>query len=163
MNIKLYEAEDVISKKGGGKKHGARYAGYTKAIGPHLEWLLGQIDASKDGVIRIKLSDFAAACGMKMQKVVDGKVIEGSAGLHPTSAGWGFKYSLFHAGISYNMGKVDDGQPVMIMKRRTDDDVLPASLQEKKTGVDAEADAEADAETTETGPEETEETEETGV
>jgi hypothetical protein len=157
MNIKLYEAEDVISKKGGGKKHGARYAGYTKAITEHLPWLFEKIAEDKDGIIRVKLADFAAACHMKMQKVTDGKVVEGSAGLNPTSLGWGFKYALFHAGIAYNMGKVDDGQQVMIMKKRVEGDVLPASLQEKTAGAaTGAAGEETETETGEAGTEETE-------
>jgi hypothetical protein len=135
MNLQLYEAGEVISRKGGGKKHGARYANYSKAIGAHLDWLFEQIDASKDKTIRIKLADFAGATGFKMQKVTDGKVVEGTPGLNPTSLGWGFKYSLYHAGITYNMGKVEDGQPVMIMRRKVEGDMLPASLQEKKGAV----------------------------
>lgn len=135
MNLQLYDAEAVISRRHGGKKSGARYANYSKAIAPHLDWLNEQIDASKDGAIRIKLADFAAATGFKMQKVVDGKVVEGSPGLNPTSLGWGFKYALFHAGITYNMGKVEDGQPVMIMRKKVEGDVLPTSLQDKKAAV----------------------------
>jgi hypothetical protein len=156
MNLKLFEAEAVISRKHGGKKSGARYGNYTKAIGPHLEWLLSQIDDSKDSTIRIKLADFAVATGFKMQKVVDGKVVEGTPGLNPTSLGWGFKYSLFHSGIAYNMGKVEDGQPVMIMRRKTEGDVLPMSLREK-TGAVAGTGTE-ETETVETGTEGTEET-----
>jgi hypothetical protein len=138
MNLQLYEAEAVISRKGGkGKKSGARYGNYTKAVAQHLDWLFEQIDASKDGAIRIKLADFAAATGFKMQKVANGKVVEGTAGLNPTSLGWGFKYSLFHSGITFNLGKIEDGQPVMIMRRKLDGDVLPASLQDK-TAITAE-------------------------
>jgi hypothetical protein len=135
MELKLFEAEAVVSRKHGGKKSGARYGNYTKAIKPHLAWLNEQIDAAKDGTIRVKLADFAAATGFKMQKVVDGKVVENSGGLNPTSLGWGFKYSLFHSGITYNMGKVEDGQPVMIMRKKVDGDVLPASLQDKKAAA----------------------------
>lgn len=152
MNLQLYEADEIVSRKGGkGKKSGARYGNYSKAVKAHLDWLFEQIDNSKDGAIRIKLADFAAATGFKMQKVKEGKVVEGTPGLNPTSLGWGFKYSLFHLGITYNMGKVEDGQPVMIMRRKMDGDVLPASLQDKKAGaVEAEK-----AETEETGEEET--------
>ena len=40
MDIKIYESVDVLARKGrGGKKSGARYANYTKAIQKHLEWL----------------------------------------------------------------------------------------------------------------------------
>ena len=131
MEIPIYGAEAVISRKGGGKKHGARYANYTKAVEPHIEWIREQIEKSGDGAIRVKLSDFAAACGMKMKKVVDGKVVEGTPGLDPTSVGWGFKYALFHSGISYNMGKVEDGQPVMIMRNKVAGEELPKSLQDK--------------------------------
>ena len=153
MNLKLYESDDIVSRKHGGKKSGARYGNYAKAIKQHLDWLFGEIDKSKDVAIRIKLADFAAATGFKMQKVTEGKVVEGSSGLNPTSLGWGFKYVLYHAGIMYNAGKVEDGQPVMIMRRKVEGDVLPASLQDKKAG----------AETEETGAEtETEETEQAG-
>ena len=131
MDIRIIGAEEVISRKGGGKKSGARYGSYTKAVQPHIDWLKEQIEKSKDGAIRIKLSDFATACGMKMKKVVDGKVVEGTAGLDPTSVGWGFKYALFHSGVAYNMGKVEDGQPVMIMRLKTEGDELPKSLQDK--------------------------------
>ena len=153
MNLQLYEADEIISRKHGGKKSGARYGNYSKAVKAHLDWLFEQIDNSKDGAIRVKLADFAAATGFKMQKVVDGKVVDGTPGLNPTSLGWGFKYSLFHAGISYNMGKVEDGQPVMIMRRKMDGDILPASLQDK-TATTA-AVAETETEETETGEEET--------
>ena len=152
MNLQLYEADEIVSRKGGkGKKSGARYGNYSKAIKTHLDWLFEQIDNSKDGAIRVKLADFAGATGFKMQKVVEGKVVDGTPGLNPTSLGWGFKYSLFHAGISYNMGKVEDGQPVMIMRRKMDGDILPASLQDK-TATTA-AVAETETEETETGEE----------
>ena len=151
MNLKLIEAGEVISRRHGGKKSGARYASYSKAIGPHLNWLNEQIEAAKDGIIRIKLADFAAATGFKMQKVTEGKVVEGSNGLNPTSLGWGFKYALYHAGITYNMGKVEDGQPVMIMRKKVEGDVLPASLQDKKAAGAAAEETEAE----ETGDEKT--------
>lgn len=149
MDIKLYESGDVLARKGkGGKAKGARYGNYTKAIQKHIDWLREQIDNSDDGAIRVKLSDFARECGMPMKKVRDGKVVEGTPGLDPTSVGWGFKYSLFHAGIAFNLGKVEDGQPVMIMRLKTTDDVLPKSLQDPVAGsaeAKAEAEAEADA------------------
>ena len=154
MNLQLYEADEIVSRKHGGKKSGARYGNYAKAIKQHLDWLFGEIDKSKDGAIRIKLADFAAATGFKMQKVTEGKVVEGTGGLNPTSLGWGFKYALYHAGITYNMGKVEDGQPVMIMRRKVEGDVLPTSLQDKTVAGSA-----PEKETEETGPEETEETE----
>ena len=71
---------------------------------------------------------------MKMRKVVSGKVVDG-AGLDPVSVGWGFKYALYHAGIVFTTGKVEDGQPVLIMRMKTEGDELPKSLQDK-TGVD---------------------------
>lgn len=130
MDIKIYSAEDVVSKKGGGRKSGVRYANYTKAVGPHIEWLFEKIDASKDGAIRIKVADLAAATGFHMQKVVDGHAVSGP-GLNPTSVTWGFKYSLFHKGIVLTTGKVEDGQPVMIMRRKSEGDELPKSLRDK--------------------------------
>lgn len=148
MDIKLYGSGDVVARKGkGGKSHGARYGNYTKAIQKHLDWLKEQIaisEADSDGAIRVKLADFATECGMKMKKVKDGKVVDGTPGLDPTSLGWGFKYSLHHAGISFNLGKVEDGQPVMIMRLRGKDDVLPKSLQDPVPGS-AEENAEKEA------------------
>jgi len=79
-----------------------------------------------------------------MQKVVEGKAVDEPGKLNPTSLGWGFKYSLFHAGIMYNMGKVEDGQPVMIMRRKVDSDVLPVSLQDKKAAGAGEAGTEGE-------------------
>ena len=86
-------------------------------------------------------------------------IISSVQGLNPTSLGWGFKYGLFHLGITYNMGKVEDGQPVMIMRRKMDGDILPASLQDKKVAeVVAETEETVVAETEETVVAETEET-----
>lgn len=128
MDIKLYEANDVVGRKGG-KKSGVRYAKYAKPVGEHLDWLFEQIDASKDKTIRIKLSEFAKECGFDIQKLKDGKAVPGP-GLNPTSVAWGFKYVLFHAGIMTHAGKVGDGQPIMIMTRVVEGDALPASLQD---------------------------------
>ena len=150
MNLKLYEAGEIVSRKGHGKKNGARYAKYAVAIQEHLSWLFEQIDASKDGVIRVKLADFAAATGFKMQKVTEGNIVEGTPGLNPTSLGWGFKYSLFHSGIAFTLGKVEDGQPVMIMRKKVEGDVLPTSLQDKEDTT-VETDKTDETETTDAG------------
>ncbi len=132
MDVEIYSAEDVIARRGkGGKRAGAKYADYAAAIKPHLEWLREQIEGSEDGMIRVKLADFAKACGKTMKKVVGGKVVDGSAGLDPTSLGWGFKYVLFHAGYFFTLGKVGkvgDEQPVMIIRKKNEGDMLPRSL-----------------------------------
>ena len=134
MDIKIIDAGEIISRRGGGgRKSGARYGNYTKAIAPHLDWLKEQIAESDDGMIRIKLADFANECGMKMKKVVSGKAVDGT-GLDPVSVGWGFKYALYHAGIVFTTGKVDDGQPVLIMRMKIEGDELPKSLQDKTEG-----------------------------
>ncbi len=95
-----------------------------KAIIGHLGWLFHGTDHSIDGLVRIKLEDLAKICDMNMQKVVDGKVTEGSPGLHPIYVELVFNYILFHAGIVCDMGELADKQPVIIMRRRVDDDVL---------------------------------------
>lgn len=142
MDIKIIGADEVISRKGGGKRHGAKYADYAAALKPHVEWLDDQIENSEDGAIRVKLADFAKACGKVMKKVVNGEVVPNAPGLDPTSLGWGFKYVLFHAGFGLTMGKIDDGQPVMVIRKKVDGEMLPASLAkydaQNKIGVTAE-------------------------
>lgn len=129
MEIQVYDASEIIARRGkGGKKGGAKYADYAAAIKPHLTWLDEQIDGATDKTVRVKLADFAKACGKNMKKVTNGEVVPGAVGLDPTSLGWGFKYVLYHAGFAFNMGKVEDGQPVMIIRKKTEGDVLPASL-----------------------------------
>lgn len=128
MNIQMFQADEVVSRRGrGGKKGSAKYADYAQAVKPHLEWLEEQINESSDNMIRVKLEEFSKACGKVMKKIVNGEVV-GTQGLDPTSLTWAYRYVLFHFGYVFTMGNVDDGQPVMIIRRRQDGDVLPASL-----------------------------------
>lgn len=83
----------------------------------HIEWLSCRINASMDCLVRIKLVDL---------KVIDGKVVEGSEGLHPICVGLIFNYVLFNNGIYCGLGELKDKQPVLVMRQRVDDDVLPA-------------------------------------
>ncbi len=129
MEIEILGAEDIVSKRGrGGKKSTTKYADYAAAIKPHRQWLIEQIEGAEDGTIRVKLADFAKACGKVMKKVVDGKTVDGSPGLDPTSLGWGFKYVLYHAGFFFTMGTTEDRQPVLILRKKIESDVLPTSL-----------------------------------
>jgi hypothetical protein len=97
-----------------------------KAIITHLGWLFHGTDHSIDGLVRIKLEDLGTICGVKMQKVVDGKVVEGEPGYHPIYVKLVFTYVLFHAGIVCDMGELEDKQPVITLRRRVDGDVLPS-------------------------------------
>lgn len=144
MDIQMYESSDVTGKRSRGKSN--KYADYIAAVKPHIEWLTEQVEASKDGAIRVKLADFAKACGKVMKKVDNGKVVTTSPGMDPTSLGWGFKYTLFQYGFFLTTGKVENGQPVMIIRKKTEYDVLPKSLRpdvETDTSVDGDEVGEA--------------------
>jgi hypothetical protein len=138
MDIQVYEATDVVARRGkGGKKGGAKYADYAAAVKQHLPWLDEEIEKSVDKTIRVKLADFSKACGKIMKQIVNGEVKPGAQGLDPTSLVWAYKYVLYHAGFFFTTGKVEDGQPVMIIRKIREGDVLPASLAKYDAAVAA--------------------------
>ncbi len=143
MSIPIVSASDVLAKRGkGGKKGGPRYQKYTDALKPHLSFIEETIENDADGIARIRLEDLADACGMQMKTIKNGEVDQTSGGLDPTSLGWGLKYALFQAGYAFTQGTVGDNKdPVLLIRRKTEKDVLPKSLQAKTdagmTGVGA--------------------------
>ena len=48
---------------------------------------------------------------------------------HSTSLMWGLKFILFNEGIMVRSGKHNDGDDLLIMTRRTENDTLPPSLE----------------------------------
>lgn len=102
---------------------------YLDPVEPHINWLFEQIDKSKDGKIIVRLADFAEECGIKMQNVVDDKAIPDDSRQCPTLVYWGFKHALFYFDIVINCGKlVEDGQPVIIMRRKVKGNIRPKGL-----------------------------------
>lgn len=131
MDIKLFEPEDMKTGRGGGKKGtGERYSKYKNAIAPHVGFLRDGITGSKDGSIRVRVSDLSKAMGM--------------TGKHETSIYWGLKYTLFAEGIVVTTGQTKDNEPVLIMRERREGDVLPASLTKHLGGETGVGEAESD-------------------
>ena len=115
MDIKLFDASEMKTGRGGGKRGtGEKYAKYKTAIAPHVEFLKNAIEDSADGTIRVAVTDLAKSMGM--------------TGRHETSIYWGLKYVLFHEGIVVTTGQTKDGSPVLIMRNKVEGDVLPESL-----------------------------------
>lgn len=92
-----------------------KYGLYAMAIAPFIESLKADIANSTDGTIRMKTSDMAKKLGM------DGK--------HSKSVSTGVKYVLFHEGIVVTTG-TEDGNPILIMRKREEQDGLPPYLTE---------------------------------
>lgn len=117
MAIKIVPASEVRSGKGGGKR-GIRYAKYALALAPILDDLKEEIKKNK--TIRVMVADIAREMGKEY------------VGLNPTSLHWGIKYSLFEEGIVVETGTHKTGEKVLVMRARTEGDILPASLAKAK-------------------------------
>lgn len=130
MDIKLFEAEDMKTGRGGGKRGtGEKYAKYKSAVAPHVAFLKEGIAAAKDGSIRVRVTDLAKAMGM--------------TGKHETSIYWGLKYTLFAEGIVVTTGQTKDNEPVLVMREKQEGDVLPASLTKHLSGATGKVEQEA--------------------
>jgi hypothetical protein len=141
MAIKILDVSDVSvgRTKGKGKGKGARYTKYRTALQKVLPIFIDGIE--KKGTIAVKVSDLAEEMGNEYKK------------LHPTSIKWGVKHALFFEGIWSMTGKDKNGDPVILMRAKTDDDVLPDSLQDEPENAD---NGEDDSAETEHGPEDQE-------
>lgn len=141
MDIKLFDADEMKTGRGGGKRgSGEKYGKYKSAIAPHLEFLRSGIEDSKDGTIRVKVEDLAKAMGMP--------------GKHETSIYWGLKYVLFSEDIVVTTGKTKHDEPVLVMRTKVEGDKLPDSLRkefEKAETGSGKADETAEAGEAETG------------
>jgi len=115
MAIELVEATEVRSGRGG-KTKGEKYGKYAIAIQKHIPWIKEQIEANKDGIIRVKATD--------MGKEMGGEFIKKNA----TSIYWGLKYVLFQEGIVVDTGTHKTGDKLLIMRLGKEDDRLPPSL-----------------------------------
>ena len=122
ISIPLFEVEDMKTGRGGGKRGtGQKYAKYGAAIEPTIPFLEESIEASKDGTIRVRVTDIAKQMNM--------------AGKHETSIYWGLKFTLFQKGFVVNTGQTLKGDPVLVIRRKKDGDVLPQSLAKHLAGA----------------------------
>lgn len=123
IDIPLVEVEDVKTGRGGGRRGtGQKYAKYADALSPLIEFFDKAIAASKDGTIRMKNADLARQMGMSK---------------HETSIYWGVKFQLFQKGIFVTTGQTKVGEePILIMRKKKEGDVLPASLAKHLSGAE---------------------------
>ncbi len=128
--IAIVPSEDVVRigrSRGKGKEKGEPYKMYDVAIHPYIPDLLRSIEGSKDGIIRVRLSDIAKKMG---EKFVDKK---------PVTIYTGLKYILFDHKIVVEMGSLKVVDPVtkenikiLKMRMKNPDDTLPPSLLERR-------------------------------
>lgn len=114
MAIPLVELEDVKTR--GGKTKGEKYAKYAQAIAKNLRWFKERIDESRDGQIRIKMGEMKKELGPSFEKLTDKAVY------------WGLRFVLFHEGLVVETGAHKEGDRLLIIRRGTPEDKLPASL-----------------------------------
>lgn len=124
LNIPLVEASELKTGRGGGKRGGQRK--YEAALASHIDWIKEKIENSKDGYIRVKTGDLAQSMGMKLKTARDGP------GLHETSIYWGVRDAIWEDGIIVETGKLKDNSPVLKMRFRRPEDILPDSLAKKR-------------------------------
>lgn len=113
MTIEILAAEDVKSGRTGTRTHGEKYSKYTVAIKPMVDRFKDEIAKSTDAKIRVRIGDLKQELGLTKNE---------------TSVYWGLKYSLFKEGIVVETGTHKDGSKVLVMRTKTDTDMLPASL-----------------------------------
>lgn len=115
MPIELVNVEDVRTKRSG-KTKGEKYSKYAQAVAKFIPWLEEQIDNSPDKKIRIKSSDIAKEMGGTFATKSHGAIY------------WGLKFVMFHNGIVVDTATQKAGDKLLVMRRATPDDALPASL-----------------------------------
>lgn len=129
--IRLVESDEVKSGRGG-KKSGEKYGKYHEAILENhiVDWIREQIEASiqagKNGIVRVRTSELAAAIGLEMREDKE------SEGLSPVALAWGFKCVLYYEGFWVTTGKTKHDEPLLVIRTKKSKDKLPLSLQEKK-------------------------------
>ncbi len=130
FKVPLVGKEDVITGKRGGKAPGEKYGKYAKAIEKLVPFLKNSIKESEDGTIRIKLSEIV-------------KTMRGDFGNKTESAvKWALEFTLFQKDIWISSAKHKDGETVLVMRARNENDKLPASLDKmlKSSGKTTEID-----------------------
>ncbi len=105
--IPLVKAEDVTTRRGRGG-----IEKYEIAVEKHLEWIKKSIESSKDGTIRMKITDFAKELGPDFVKK------------SPVVIQRNLKSVLFNNGIIIESGLHRDGEKLLIMRFATKADKL---------------------------------------
>ena len=130
--IVIVPSEDMVAGRirGKVKKIGERFKMYAIAIGPFIQYILKDIEHSKDGMIRVKSSDIARKMG---ERFVD---------KNPNTIYGGLKYTLFGYNIVVEMGSLKDVDPVtkrsiriLKMRMKNANDVLPPSMLGRRRGT----------------------------
>ena len=113
-NIKLVDPNDIRTNR--------RNNEYRKMVGPLLRFLWRSIKKSKDGFVRIKIIDLLLEIYNPRYEYTS--VFNKS----PNTIYRNLKLRLFPHGIVVDTGETKNGDPLLIMRIRKDDDVLPPSL-----------------------------------
>lgn len=116
MALQAIEAEEVRVGRRGGKTKGEKYGKYAQAVAKLVPAIEEAIVGSPDGTVRYKTVDVAKEMGADFAKK------------NPTSIYWGLKFVLFHNGIVVDTGTHKLGEKLLVMRKATAEDKLPASL-----------------------------------
>lgn len=106
MPLKL-SGSNLLSKK---EDKYWKYSKYSDVLGKHIEWMIENIENSKDGNIRIRANDLIKEMGRNF------------VGIHYTSIFIGLRYSLFNEGIIIDIGKHIDGDDIFTMRFANSED-----------------------------------------
>ncbi len=87
-----------------------KYSRYSDVLSKHIEWIIENIENSKDGNIRIRANDLIKELGPNF--TVN----------HYTSIFAGLRYALFNEGIIVDIGKHIDGDDIFIMRLANSND-----------------------------------------
>lgn len=113
MVIPIVDSSEVVTR---GETKGHKYGKYAQAIGSEIQWLKDSIKKSDDGMIRLKIRDFAKSMGPEFEKKKDKAIY------------WGTRFVLFHEGIVVSPAKDTGNKELLVMRMATSEDILPQSL-----------------------------------
>ncbi len=85
---------------------------YAQAISGHISWIKEKITNSQDGIVTIKVREFAKEMGPDFEIKNDDSIY------------WGLKYVFFHEGISVELGTDNDRENVLKMRTKSVEDKL---------------------------------------
>lgn len=92
------------------------YTKYCDALQKIVPRIDKDISRSPNKEVIIKVKDLTKKMGKEFEK------------LHPTSIYWGVKYNMFQEGIIVSTKKTKEGELALVMRHKTEIDLLPATL-----------------------------------
>lgn len=119
MPLEIIDASEIATKAGGrgGKE---RYGKYAKAVKSIVPWLDEKIADSPDGTIRVRIKDIAKEIGLESRTEY--------------AIYWGLRFALFKNHNIYSDMKSDSqGNKILVMRIKREDDRLPISLEKYLT------------------------------